>query len=108
MGFGYACEAVQELIACLKKEYDVSVVRATSDTRNASSIKLLERLGFQYVARVDAADYFKGQTSNEYIYELWFTSTAYAPNKPTAPERTYLPLSCKSYLRPVSGKVLKT
>lgn len=44
----------------------------------ASSIKLLERLGFQCVARVDAADYFKGQTSNEYVYELRFTSTAYA------------------------------
>lgn len=77
-GFGYASEAVQELIACLKKEYDVTVVRATSDTRNASSIKLLERLGFQCVARVDAAGYFKGQTSNEYVYELRFTSTAYA------------------------------
>lgn len=69
-GFGYASESVQKLITFLKQEYSVSTIRASTDTRNVNSIKLLERLKFQFIKQVNAADYFKGETSNEYIYEL--------------------------------------
>lgn len=69
-GLGYASESIKKLISFLKQVYDVSVIRAATDTRNTNSIKLLDRLGFQFVKQVNAADSFKGEVSNEYVYEL--------------------------------------
>ena len=72
-GFGYASESVRRLITFLKQEYGVFTVKASTDTRNTNSIALLERLQFRFVKRIDEADHFKGETSNEYIYEMQFT-----------------------------------
>ena len=80
-GFGYASESIRKLIAFLKQEYGVFTVKASTDTRNTNSIALLERLEFKFIRRVDEADYFKGETSNEYVYELQFTNGAVHPIK---------------------------
>lgn len=50
---------------------------ALVDTRNAASAALLEKLGFAMVRRHDAADFFKGEVSDELEFELtrsaWLT-----------------------------------
>ena len=58
-GRGYASEAVIWLLAHLKAAGDVEFVHAQIDTRNAASIALVERLGFERQADVldgDAVD----------------------------------------------------
>jgi len=42
--------------------------RAYVDTRNKASIRLLERLGFERVDATKDADFFKGESSDEYVY----------------------------------------
>jgi ribosomal-protein-alanine N-acetyltransferase len=66
---GYAKEAVQFLIDFLKNQFNIKRVRAHLDTRNISSLKLLESLGFVKVGMIENADFFKGKSSNEFIYE---------------------------------------
>jgi ribosomal-protein-alanine N-acetyltransferase len=70
---GVAAEAVGAMIAHLKDELETRVVRALVDTRNAPSIRLLERLGFERKRTIKDADHFKGATSDEYEYELRLT-----------------------------------
>jgi RimJ/RimL family protein N-acetyltransferase len=69
-GQGYATEAVQAMLAHLKSDLQVDRVEADIDTRNLSSQRLIERLGFKRVKEVRNADEFKGRTSDEYHYEL--------------------------------------
>ena len=49
---------------------DVGRARANLDTRNRSSSKLVERLGFVRISELKGADEFKGEVSDEYVYEL--------------------------------------
>jgi [ribosomal protein S5]-alanine N-acetyltransferase len=67
---GYATEACGRAIEHLIHDRDCKVVRAEVDTRNAASIALLEKLGFQRIAFNTEADVFKGASSDEYVYEL--------------------------------------
>ncbi len=69
-GKGYAAEAVGALISHLFTVYGVEVIRAETDTRNARSAGLLERLGFVQIERKENADFFKGSSSHEFVYEL--------------------------------------
>jgi RimJ/RimL family protein N-acetyltransferase len=69
-GKGYAQEACRRLLTMLFTAYDLRCVYAEVDTRNQASWRLLERLGFQRVAFRQAADHFKGASSDEYTYEL--------------------------------------
>jgi RimJ/RimL family protein N-acetyltransferase len=69
-GRGYATEAVRALIGYLFTVYRVEVIRAETDTRNDRSAALLKRLGFACVERKENADFFKGATSHEFVYEL--------------------------------------
>ena len=65
-GWGYATEACKVI-----DDYGVHAVTAEEvDTRNAPSIRLLERLGFKRVAYRPGADFFKGAVSDEYTYRL--------------------------------------
>jgi len=66
---GYAREAVERVIERLIRDYGVDVVTAEIDTRNAASIAVIERIGFERVATHRAADFFKGAISDEYRYE---------------------------------------
>ena len=67
---GLAAEACSRLLAHLFEDYQVNVAAAEIDTRNVASIALVESLGFGRVALHEGADYFKGSSSDEYLYEL--------------------------------------
>ncbi len=67
---GYATEAARALVAHLFSVYRVEVIRAETDTRNDRSAALLQRLGFACVEKKENADFFKGATSHEFVYEL--------------------------------------
>jgi [ribosomal protein S5]-alanine N-acetyltransferase len=67
---GYAREGCGRILDLLFHDYQVHTVSAEIDTRNKSSIHLIESLGFQQVATTLNADFFKGATSHEYRYEL--------------------------------------
>lgn len=68
-GQGYASEALAALMAFLHKDLGVERCRANIDTRNVASQRLVERLGFVLVSRIEAADEFKGEISDEVVYE---------------------------------------
>ena len=67
---GYAREGCARVLTHLFEDYRVSRVAAEIDTRNSSSIRLVEALGFARVATTPDADFFKGASSDEYRYEL--------------------------------------
>ncbi len=68
-GQGYAREAMGALLAFLHQDLGVQRYRATIDTRNAPSQRLVEHVGFTRVREVKGADEFKGSVSDEYVYE---------------------------------------
>jgi [ribosomal protein S5]-alanine N-acetyltransferase len=70
---GVAAEAVGAMIAHLRDRLETTTVHARVDTRNAPSIRLLERLAFERKRTIKDADHFKGATSDEYEYELRLT-----------------------------------
>lgn len=67
-GKGVASEACRWLVDELVASLGVREVVAEVDTRNAPSIRLLERLGFERVGLKENADWFKDATSHEYTY----------------------------------------
>jgi RimJ/RimL family protein N-acetyltransferase len=69
-GQGLATEACRRVLATLWSDYGVSMVVAEVDTRNAASIRLLERLGFARGALRTNADFFKGESSDELTFTL--------------------------------------
>jgi ribosomal-protein-alanine N-acetyltransferase len=81
-GAGYATEGCARILELLFGAYAVDEVDALVDTRNESSIRLLERLGFTRTGRRDRADFFKGGFSDEYSYRLLVTDSRPMPSKP--------------------------
>lgn len=69
-GEGIATEACAAVSAELAGYYGVASLLAYVDTRNAPSIRLLERLGFSQVETISRADYFKGAWSDEFVYRM--------------------------------------
>jgi [ribosomal protein S5]-alanine N-acetyltransferase len=69
-GQGFATEACRRVIQTLFAEYGVTGIVAEVDTRNALSIRLLERLGFAPGALRKNADFFKGSASDELTFSL--------------------------------------
>lgn len=69
-GQGYATESCKHLIIELRKNYQITEIVAEVDTRNLASAKLLDRLGFINTETRKNADFFKGNSSDEYIYRL--------------------------------------
>jgi ribosomal-protein-alanine N-acetyltransferase len=67
-GKGLASEAVQEAMRMLFESTGIEKITASTDQRNTSSIKLLERVGMQRVATVEAI--FRGLACIEYNYCL--------------------------------------
>lgn len=66
VGNGYAREACRALTERLA--HRGLTVEALVDTRNLSSQRLLEAVGFERVETIEGADHFKGQASDEYRY----------------------------------------
>lgn len=69
---GFAVEGCRRILDHLKIDYCVFTVYADVDTRNLASIRLLERLGFERLALNKNADFFKGNASDEFRYQLAF------------------------------------
>ena len=65
-GQGLASEAVRETLALLFDQTDVAEVLAITDTRNLDSIRLLERVGFQWKETVPAV--FHGEPCTEHVF----------------------------------------
>jgi RimJ/RimL family protein N-acetyltransferase len=75
-GQGFATEACARVIRSLFEDHGVARILAEVDTRNAASIRLLERLGFSRGELRRNADFFKGSTSDELTYSLERTPRA--------------------------------
>jgi RimJ/RimL family protein N-acetyltransferase len=69
-GYGYATEACMRVIESLFTDYNVNEVVAEVDTRNEALCRLLERLSFKRIKMRARADFFKGESSDEYTYKL--------------------------------------
>jgi ribosomal-protein-alanine N-acetyltransferase len=67
---GFAFEALSALIVFLKNQFGTKKTRAWVDTRNTPSIELLKKLGFSQIEHLPNADFFKGEKSDEYVFEL--------------------------------------
>jgi [ribosomal protein S5]-alanine N-acetyltransferase len=67
-GQGYATEACAWLVAELPARWHVTEILASVDTRNAKSIALLERLGFERAA-TEAAE-LHGERTTDFRYRL--------------------------------------
>lgn len=67
-GNGYAIEAARALFGYAFGRHEVAIVRAVTDTRNAPSIAVAERLGMRLVGTVHTT--FKGEPCDEHTYEI--------------------------------------
>jgi RimJ/RimL family protein N-acetyltransferase len=68
-GKGYAREGCSAVLSHLGDACRVRRAIAEIDTRNQRSIALVESLGFLRTATTPAADFFKGDSSDEYRFE---------------------------------------
>lgn len=69
-GQGLAFEALKEILRFLGVTLKIREVRAWSDTRNVASHRLAARLGMKQVEFIKDADFFKGATSDEYVFAI--------------------------------------
>lgn len=69
-GQGFAVEGALRVVERLRDAYGVTELFADIDTRNARSIRLVERLGFTLRKETRDADFFKGSFSHEYRFGL--------------------------------------
>jgi [ribosomal protein S5]-alanine N-acetyltransferase len=69
---GYAHEACAAVLKHVRVTYDIKRVVAEMDVRNTASWRLVESLGFIRTGNKLNADFFKGESSDEYLYELTF------------------------------------
>ncbi len=67
-GHGYATEAAHALLGYAFERQGVGAVRAVTDSRNAASIVVAERLSMALVATVHTT--FKGEACDEHTYEI--------------------------------------
>lgn len=69
-GHGFGREAVAAMLSEIHQHHNVREASALIDTRNAASIKLVKALGFSLRKTIIAADFFRGESSDEYDYVL--------------------------------------
>jgi [ribosomal protein S5]-alanine N-acetyltransferase len=67
---GLATEACKCVISALLDLYCVHTIKAEVDTRNHPSIRLLERLDFKRADVRYGVDFFKGASSEEFLFVL--------------------------------------
>jgi len=65
---GFAFEGLTAVFEYLRDTLGVREVRAWSDTRNHASHRLAEKLGMTQVEVIKDADFFKGATSDEFVF----------------------------------------
>ncbi|MBN8535834.1 MAG: GNAT family N-acetyltransferase [Deltaproteobacteria bacterium] len=69
---GVATECLEAVFLYLDKVLQVKEIRAWSDTRNKASHKVAKKLGMVQVELIKSADFFKGITSDEYVFSKVF------------------------------------
>lgn len=69
-GYGYAAEAVNCLLRYAFETFDLHRITATTDVRNLSSIRLLERTGLRREGRFVENAFYKGEWCDEYLYAI--------------------------------------
>jgi RimJ/RimL family protein N-acetyltransferase len=83
---GYASETIARLLEHLFGERELRRVSAECDTRNASSVRLLERLGFRREGHLRGSTFEKGEWSDDYVYgmlaEEWTRSPGWSTEAP--------------------------
>lgn len=67
---GFATEACRAVLYSLSKDYGVKEVHSCIDTRNIRSIALVERLNFRLIKTTKDADFFRGESSDEYEFAI--------------------------------------
>jgi RimJ/RimL family protein N-acetyltransferase len=67
---GIGCAAMTETLDRIFCQLDADRAWALVDTRNVASIALLRKLGFKATGHHQGADFFKGETSDEYGFEI--------------------------------------
>ncbi len=67
-GQGYATEALRAICDFLKTQRNVKTVKAWSDTKNLASHRVAKNLGMEVVDTIKNADFFKGQSSDEFVF----------------------------------------
>lgn len=68
---GYATEAGKELVRYLFSNLGVKKLYADCDTQNENSWKLLERLGFQRIGRLDNESYKEDANGNPILVSIY-------------------------------------
>lgn len=67
-GQGLATEGLETMITFLSSAHAVREIKAWSDTRNEASHRLAKKLGMTQVEFIKDADFFKGTTSDEFVF----------------------------------------
>lgn len=70
---GFAFEGLEAVFALLWKDFAVREIKAWSDTRNEASHRLAKKLGMVQVELIKDADFFKGATSDEFVFSKVFS-----------------------------------
>ena len=65
---GFATEGLSSVFIFLHEAYGIREVKAWSDSRNSASHALARKLGMEQVETIKDADFFKGETSDEYVF----------------------------------------
>lgn len=68
-GNGYAVEATDAMIEFVKSNYQISRFVIEMDTRNRSSAKVAEKLGFDFLKVINNVTFLKGFVSHEFQFQ---------------------------------------
>jgi len=71
-GQGLAYEGLQAVFQYLQDDLEVREVKAWSDTRNIASHRLAKKLGMSQIQFIKDADFFKGASSDEFVFSKVF------------------------------------
>jgi RimJ/RimL family protein N-acetyltransferase len=69
---GYAYEGLRAIFDYLKNDLKVLEMKAWTDSRNIASHALAQKLGMSKVEVIPNADFFKGSTSDEFVFSVKF------------------------------------
>lgn len=69
---GIATECLEVVFEYLRDSLEVKEVKAWSDTRNEASHRLVEKLGMVKIETIKDADFFKGKSSDEFVFSKIF------------------------------------
>lgn len=78
---GCATECLESVFKYLRESLDALEVKAWSDTRNEASHRLAQKLGMIQVELIKDADFFKGSSSDEFVFSKVFKTSSQNENQ---------------------------